>query len=277
MDNGEQEQQPNEDTEPNAEQWNADVYRNAVKEYRFQMDRALAASVKYDRTYGGTRRYWSSIIFLRVVLISGSIRKLLPDIENQGQRPWWDFASFANLVRSLFELLLFFRYFTEPCGDDEWIAKLNLMQLNDCTERLRFFTTTKNDKQVKGFQAQQADLIQKLEANPVIQAMEEKERKQLLYGWRPSILSQREIATKLNIPEIFWSHYQFLSTYTHSLPMSFYRTFDQRRFGTENFIDRAYFIGQLDWITPILKESIDFYEKDMDEAKRLTVSILRPS
>jgi hypothetical protein len=141
--------------------------------------------------------------------------------------------------------LLFFRYFTEPSGGDEWLAKLNLMQLNDCTERIRYFTTIKSDKQVKGFQIDQDTLIRKLETNPIIQALEEKQRKQLLYGWRPTILTQREIATKFNVPEHIWSHYQFLSSYTHSLPMSFYRTHEQKRFGTENEVDRGYFMMTL--------------------------------
>jgi hypothetical protein len=39
------------------------------------------------------------------------------------------------------------------------------------------------------------------------------------------------------------------------------------RYGTENRLDRAYFIMHLEWITAVLKESIDFYEKDMDEVK----------
>jgi hypothetical protein len=194
--------------------------------------------------------------------------KLLPDIDAQGgTSSWWDFCSFGTLVRSLFEVLLFFRYFTEQCSDAEWLAKLNLMQLNDCTERIRYFTTTEDDEEVKGFQLEQEVLIRKLEANPVIQAIEAKQRKQLLYGWRPSILTQREIATKFNIPEKMWSHFQFLSSYTHSLPMSFYRTSDHKRDGTHNDVDRGYFAVTLSWIMEILKESTDFYEHDIQSAK----------
>jgi hypothetical protein len=42
-----------------------------------------------------------------------------------------------HLARSLFETLLFTRYFTEPCSDHEWAAKLKIMQLNDDVERMR--------------------------------------------------------------------------------------------------------------------------------------------
>jgi hypothetical protein len=263
-----EEQQPSEEeSSVEAERWNADAYREVVKKYNQQTARALAASINYAGNQGGDRRHWSSVIFLRILLISVSIRKLLPDIDVPKLLPWWDFASFANLVRALFELLLFFRYFTEPCSNSEWLAKLNVMQLNDCTERLRYFTATGSEKQVSGFKNLQADLIQKLEKNSVIQAIDEKRRKKVLEGWRPSILSQREIAEKFNIPETFWSYFQFLSTYTHSLPMSFYRTYEQKRDGTENEVDRGYFIVYLDWIGEMLKEGIDFYEKDMDEVK----------
>jgi hypothetical protein len=51
--------------------------------------------------------------------------------------------------------------------------------------------------------------------------------------------------------------------------MSFYRTSEHGRYGTENLLDRAYFIMHLDLITAVLKEAIDFYEKDMDEVKHL--------
>lgn len=154
-----------------------------------------------------------------------------------------------------------------PVRETEWLAKLNLMQLNDCTERIRYVTTTKDDDQVKAFRVLQVDLVRKLEANAIIQAIEEKQRKKLLEGWRPSILTQREIATKFGVPEEIWSHYQFLSSYTHSLPMSFYRTYDQERFGRENKVDRGYFTMTLDWITDFLKECVDFYEQDMQSAK----------
>jgi hypothetical protein len=262
-----QQQPPEKESVDGAAMWNADAYRDAVQTYNQQTARALAASRNYARTQGGERRYWSSVIFLRVLLIGVSIGKLLPDIDAPKLLPWWDFASFANLVRTLFELLLFFRYFTEPSSDSEWRAKLNVMQLNDCTERLRYFTTTGSDEQARGFLKQQIDLIQRLEKNPVIQALDERRRKKILEGWRPSILSQREIAEKFGIPDVFWSHFQFLSTYTHSLPMSFYRTDEHKRDGTESEVDRAYFIMHLDWIREMLKESIDFYEKDMDEVK----------
>jgi hypothetical protein len=56
---------------------------------------------------------------------------------------------------------------------------------------------------------------------------------------------------------------------THCLPMSFYRTSEHKRDGTENLLDRAYFIMHLEWLTAVLKDSIDFYEKDMDEVKHL--------
>lgn len=265
---GEQKPLPEDEADAGAEMWNADAYRKAFKAYNQQTARALAASINYAKIQGGDRRYWSSVIFLRILLISVSIRKLLPDIDRPKLLPWWDFASFANLVRALFELLLFFRYFTEPCSDSEWLAKLNVMRLNDCTERFRYFSAAKPNEDVKGFHEQQTDLIKRLENNPVMQAMDEKQRKKILEGWRPSILSQRQIAEKFNIPEIIWSHFQFLSTYTHSLPMSFYRTDEHKRDGTESDVDRAYFIIHLDWIREMLKESIDFYEKDMDEAKR---------
>jgi hypothetical protein len=265
----EEKKSPETDEALNPEIWNADAYRKMVKNYRHEAARALAATINYQYIDGGDRRYWSSVIFLRIALVSRSIHKILPDIDLKFPHSWWDFASFANLARSLFETLLFFRYFTEPCSNDEWAAKLKIMQLNDNVERMSYFTTTNATEQAEIGELRKAELIAQLNANPVIQAIEEKKRKKLLEGWRPSILTQREITTKFNIPDIFWSHYQFLSTYTHCLPMSFYRTSEHGRYGTENLLDRAYFIMHLEWITAVLKDGLDFYEEDMDEVKHL--------
>lgn len=252
-----------------SEMWNADAYRKAVRKYRHEAARALAATINYQYIDGGVRRYWSSVIFLRIALVSRSIHKILPDIDLKFPHSWWDFASFANLARSMFETLLFFRYFAEPCSDDEWAAKLKIMQLNDNVERMSYFATVRDTDEAKIGELRKAELLEKLNANSVIQSIDASKRKKLLEGWRPTIPTQREIATKFNIPEVAWSHYQFLSTYTHCLPMSFYRTSEHGRYGTENPLDRAYFIMHLDLITAILKDAIDFYEKDMDEVKHL--------
>jgi len=252
-----------------SEMWNAEAYRKAVKEYRHEAARALAATINYQYINGGDRRYWSSVIFLRVALVSRSIHKILPDIDLKFPHSWWDFASFANLARSIFETLLFFRYFTEPCSDNEWAAKLKIMQLNDNVERMSWLATIGDTDQKKMGEIRKAELLEKLNANPVIQSIDAKRRKKLLEGWRPTIPTQREIANKFNIPEGAWSNYQFLSSYTHCLPMSFYRTSEHGRYGTENSLDRAYFIMHLDLITAVLKDAIDFYEKDMNEVKHL--------
>jgi len=263
---------PENSEDAKSEMWNADAYRRAVREYRHEAARALAASINYQYIDGGDRRYWSSVIFLRIALVSRTLHKILPDIDLKFPNSWWDFASFANLARSFFETLLFFRYFTEPCSNDEWAAKLKIMQLNDNVERMSFLATIRDTDESKIGELRRAELLEKLNANPVIQSIDAKKRKKLLEGWRPTIPTQREIATKFNIPDAVWSHYQFLSTYSHCLPMSFYRTSEHGRYGTENLLDRAYFIMHLDLITAVLKDAIDFYEKDMDEVKHLRQS-----
>jgi hypothetical protein len=264
--NGQEPQDYSPETHP--ELWDANAYRKKVDEFRREAARALAATINCGGIDGGPQRYWSSVIFLRIAMMCRSIHKILPQIDVKFPHSWWDFASFANLARSLFETLLFFRYFTEPCSDDEWVAKLKVMQLNDDTERRRYLASIEESDEVQKNEVAKTDLLARLNANPVIQAMEPKKRKKLLEGWRPSILTQREIATRFGIPDHVWSHFQFLSTYTHCLPMSFYRTSEHRRNGIESLTDRVYFIMHLDWITPVLKDAIDFYEKDMDEAKQ---------
>jgi hypothetical protein len=173
--NGKKSPENCEDTK--SEVWNADAYRKTVKEYRHEAARALAATINYQYIDGGDRRYWSSVIFLRIALISRSLHIILPDIDLKFPHSWWDFASFANLARSVFETLLYFRYFTEPCSNDEWAAKLKIMQLNDNVERMSYLATIGHTDESKIGELRKAELLEKLNANPVIQSIDAKKRK----------------------------------------------------------------------------------------------------
>jgi hypothetical protein len=236
---------------------NDNDYRRAVKAYRKSSDSALSASIRLGGKKAGERAYWASVLFLRVVLISGSISKLLPELDAEGKNDWWDFASLACLLRAMFEASLFFLYFTESCGEDEWLARLNLMQLNDCTERIRFFKGMKEMENVELLKEFEPKLIEKLECNPYFTALDARLQKTLLYGFRQSILSQREIADRFKFDQTVWSIFQFLSNYTHTHAM---RTYEQERFGMENEMDKNYFAVAIDWITPILESVVKQYE-----------------
>jgi len=99
------------------------------------------------------------LMFARLFFISASILRLCPKIESE--REIWDFTSIAILARSLFEAIMFFRYFCEPCDADEWVARMMLMHLHDRCERIRLFTEMGKTEDVIGFTGE-ADELRRL-------------------------------------------------------------------------------------------------------------------
>jgi hypothetical protein len=61
------------------------------------------------------------LMFARIFFISTSILRPCP--KNENERTIWDFTSIAILAGSLFEAVMFFRYFCEPGDADEWVAR----------------------------------------------------------------------------------------------------------------------------------------------------------
>ena len=77
------------------------------------------------------------LMFARIFFLSSSILRLCPKIEEE--HGIWDFTSIAILARSLFESIMFFRYFCAAGNADEWMARMMLMHLHDRCERARLF------------------------------------------------------------------------------------------------------------------------------------------
>jgi hypothetical protein len=196
-------------------------YRTAVAAFRKSIAQAVTASTQRSGLQAGERRFWSSVIFLRACLVANSLNKLCPELTGPRIDVQWAFASIASLTRNLFECLMFFCYFTEKCDQDEWLAKLNVMQLRDCTERIALFETLKNHEEVAAFRMEIEILREKLVNNAFFQSLDGKLRKDLLQGYRARIPTLRQIVdVHLSGDGFAWFMYQWLSSYAHSFPAS---------------------------------------------------------
>ena len=213
---------------------------------------------------GGQRRYWSSILLIRIGSISTSIFLLCPGNKANPEINHWDFASVGSLARNLFECCLFFIYFTENVEENEWKARLNVMRLHDCMERHRMFTDLGSEEEVlESFAAQATDLRSRLTSNPYFRTLPESAQKRLLKGERASIFTMNDTLEKLGLeqPDI-WGHYRLLSSQTHSLPLGFYRTEEQNRRGEENDVDKGYIAGALDLSSDMLEIVVSRFQDD---------------
>lgn len=190
------------------------------------------------------------LMFARIFFISASILRLCPKIENE--HDIWDFTSIAILARSLFESVMFFRYFCEPGDADEWVARLMLMHLHDRCERVRLFAEMGRPEDVKGFAGETEELRRLLQNNGFFQTLGERTQKSLLNGYNPALITLREMGDKYAPSEHTWVFYQLLSSYVHSHPVGFMRNSEERRDGLANDTDKMYIPGVLSWLATLL-------------------------
>lgn len=174
---------------PDAEPDNADErYATGMKKFTGAVELAILSSHQAAGIDAGPRRYWGSVLFTRLCNASVSILCLCPGSKVNPSGDHWDFSAIASLARNLLDCALYFSYFAvEPVSDDEWRARLKVMQLHDCKERQRMFRALdQTDEQLQGFERQAEELKTILEKNPFFKSLPEVLRRKLLRASGPA-------------------------------------------------------------------------------------------
>jgi hypothetical protein len=170
-------------------------------------------------------------------------------------------TSIAILARSLFEEVMFFRYFCEPGDADEWVARMMLMHLHDRCERVRLFAEMGKPEDVTGFTGEAEELRRLLKSNGFFQKLDERTQKSLLNGYNPALITLREMGDKYAPSEHTWAFYQLLSSYAHSHPIGFMRNSEERRDGLPNETDKTYVPGVLSWLATLLDDATKVFQQ----------------
>ncbi len=199
------------------------------------------------------------LMFARIVFLGASILRLCPKIEEE--HSIWDFTSIAILARSLFESVMFFRYFCAVGSADELVARMMLMHLHDRCERARLFTEMGRPEDVKGFTDEAEELRRLLRNNGYFHKLNERTQKSLLQGYSPTLITLREMGARYVPSGETWVFYQFLSSYTHSHPMGFMRNSEDRRDGLPNDTDKIYIPGVLSWLATLLDGTVEAFKQ----------------
>jgi hypothetical protein len=220
-------------------------YGDVLVSFRLTLLSALWSSDQAGNLAVDSRLYWCAILFTRICCIAESVLALCPDESDAFSTTHWDFTSVASLTRNLVEATAFFYYFSAPVSKNEWSTRLLVMQLNDRTQRVRFFLPTHNQSEINVLGKEIAQFRAELSGNTFFQNLPEGVQKKLLEGNRPSIQTLREMARAFWSSDQEWSLYDFLSAQSHTLPMSFYRAAEQGRTGVENLHDKSYIAGVL--------------------------------
>lgn len=189
---------------------------------------------------------WSTYIFARICIHASIMISNVPKSRwAKRDYDFWDFSSVAPHVRALLEAELLFMYLSEtPNSELEWSAKLNIMHMNDCAKRIELFSSSNNEKSLEFYREQREILVERLTKNSVFMSLEPGVRKRCLAGGALMIPSRDELLIKLGQdPKTFKVMFDFLSHYTHILPMSYYKMEPNGRgTGCFNDFDLGYII-----------------------------------
>jgi len=240
-------------------------YSSSLNEFTTALEMAIATSHATTSLQVDDRRFWASILFTRLCTFSVSILCLCPTGKLNQNCNHWDFGAVASLSRNVFECALTFFYLgVDTIIDEEWMARLRVMQLHDCMSRFRMFRNfDPNDEQLNEFEEQANELRSILQENTFFSNLPDRQRNKLLKGEHASILTQDEILQRMGEAcSGARGYYRFLSSHTHSFPLSFYRMAEQGRgAGVENEVEKEYIGGALEYCTNTLKRCTDDMRK----------------
>ncbi len=229
----------------------AEYYWIVLPKYIAAVEQATSISHKVaGHPADSPRQYWASVLFTRLCSAAISILHICPGSPANTSGTHWDFSSLAPLVRSLIQISLMLFYLgTEAVGKDESRARVLVMQLRDCKERLHLFQNLDaSGEKTRGFEPAANHIRTELKANTYFARLQTTLRKRLLKGDTASILTEDQILDRLGILDqkergFLW----FISSHANVSPLAYYRTGDNNRGrGEENDADVHYIATALD-------------------------------
>jgi hypothetical protein len=178
----------------------AEHYWTVVPKYIAAVDHAITLSHKVAGNRASSlRQCWASVLFVRLCSAASSVLHMCPGSPSNAAGTHWDFSSLAPLVRSLVQTgLMLFYLGTEAVEEDESRARVLVMQLRDCTERLRLFQGYgASGKEIRGFEVTAGHIRSELFSNSYFARLPVRLRKRLVKGDRASILTDDQILDRL--------------------------------------------------------------------------------
>ena len=232
-------------TDSNTPQSATDYYWSELPKYIAAVEHAIATSQKIAmRPSDSRRQYWASVLFTRLCSAATSVLHLCPGSPVNRDGKHWDFSYLAPIIRSVVQTALMLFYLgTEAVGEDESKARLLVMQLRDCMERLRLFQDGGADhRKIDSLEKQASQLRSELKSNPYFARLPSRIRRSLIGGDRATILTDDEILDRLGVLDPQGRGLlRFCSSHADVSPLSYYRTGDKNRGrGEENEIDVHY-------------------------------------
>lgn len=235
----------------------------------------VANCMQVSRNYGGLRAptqrdFFASTIFTSMVTRATSLAFIAP-YSIWSRRPFehWDYASTANIARTIMETRLTFYYFcVDKCSDEEWNCRWNIFNLHDCSARISLMRVVEKHEDEAGLSLQADELKSRLIANSFFARLGEKRRRELLSGAKAYLCSLEEIALRSGMEvKTFKMMWRLMSAHVHALPFSFYRmSGNERGTGVQTVVEEEYTKLLLSFVLVLLVEARDEYVHLMESA-----------
>lgn len=208
-------------------------YKKAIQD----LDKCVSEATGVSTAAAGRKvpdpAWWACLLYTRLCVTGVSLLSLAPSSRFAGRFiDHYDFSAVASITRNVWECYFVFFYLGVDTTDgDEWLTRLNVLQLHDCASRFKMFTELDaNHASLPEFQAQADELRVRINSRAYFNTLPERRRKHLLKGENAMLLSQDELLKRMNEDVGFFrGMYRFLSFHVHSLPVAFYRMADREQ------------------------------------------------
>jgi hypothetical protein len=202
-------------------------FQKAIKQFDDAITEATGVSSAASGRKVPDPTWWASPLYTRLCGTGISLLSLVPRSRFSGQFiDNYDFSAVASITRNIWECYFVFFYLgVDTTEGDEWLTRLNVLQLHDCVSRHKMFgELDPGDSSLPEFEAQANELRSRISARVYFGTLPERRQKHVLTGKNALLLSQDELLKKMNENVgLFRGMYHFLSSHVHTLPLAFYR------------------------------------------------------
>lgn len=136
----------------------------------------------------------------------------------------FDHSGILALCRMVVDAMTLYYYLNESVGPIEWGCRKLILRLHDTVSRIKLVRAHQEKGEYEDLVNGRNELEKQLKENAKFVSLDKKHQQSLLSGEMIYIDGMRKVAVRTGWDEdVFGSIYNYFSTHTHSLPMSFTR------------------------------------------------------
>jgi hypothetical protein len=171
----------------------------------------------------------ASAILGKICITAMSAQALFRGHEEK-RLPFLDHSSIAVLSRAIIESSIMYWYLMEEVSEEEWDFRLQVMRVHDAASRVRLFKRLVVDE-AQNQRDTLKGLRDELTTMPLFCRRPKEQQVKLSAGEMIYVNGMRSVVGNMNFDEEYFdSVYNYLSSYVHSSPLSYFRDGDYHDF-----------------------------------------------